>query len=154
MQFPALCCGAALLLLVMPWAEAQAAGEERGAELRSPQDLLQSLRQLREEEGEPSLETSRWPGLRAAAPSGSSPGAESGRAGAPVLAPDLPSQRRDRASEGASSLRQRHCSCCFGTRMERSGAQTGLGCDRHRARGCRAEQGRPGQPPGAAAVAG
>lgn len=37
MQLPALCCGLSLLLLVVPRAVAQAAGEERSAELRSLQ---------------------------------------------------------------------------------------------------------------------
>lgn len=37
MHLPALCCGASLLLLVLPWAGAQPAGGEHGAELRSLQ---------------------------------------------------------------------------------------------------------------------
>lgn len=37
MHLPALCCGASLLLLVLPWAEVQPAGGEHGAQLRSLQ---------------------------------------------------------------------------------------------------------------------
>ncbi|XP_058711297.1 uncharacterized protein LOC131587432 isoform X2 [Poecile atricapillus] len=63
-----------------------------GAEELRAESLLQSLRQLREEEGEPSL--------------GAEPGAGAEDGGcdpelpAPVPAPALPGQPRDRASEG------------------------------------------------------
>lgn len=59
------------------------------------QDHLQSLRQLREEEGERSLGDEPVAGAEGGGSEWELPGAESGRAGAPVLAPELPGQRRD-----------------------------------------------------------
>lgn len=177
MQRSALCCGASLLLLILPWAGAQPAGGEHGAELRSLQvlgpglrgghphpsrweeagrsgdpsapapaaapplsfplqDLLEALGQLREEEGEPGLEEEPVAEAEDGGPEWDLPGAESGPSAAPLPAPSPP-----RPAEGQSqwrsllsSYRRRHFSGCFGTRMERIGAQTGLGCNQYKAR--------------------
>ncbi|NXL90914.1 ANF protein, partial [Alectura lathami] len=132
MQVPTLCCGVSLMLLVLPWAGAQPAGGEHSAELRSLQDLLEALGQLREEEGAPALEDEPEAG-------GSEwdlPGLESGPPGAPLPAPSppQPAEGQSRWRSLFSSYRRRHFSGCFGTRMERIGAQTGLGCNHYKAR--------------------
>ncbi|NXC67171.1 ANF protein, partial [Anhinga anhinga] len=132
MQLSALCCGASLLLLALPWVGAQPAGGEHGAELRSLQDLLEALRQLREEEGEAGLEEEPGAGAEAGVPEWELPGAPS--------PPPAEGQSQWR-SLLSSYRRRRHFSGCFGTRMERIGAQTGLGCNQHKARRCR-----PGAP--------
>ncbi|NXS66348.1 ANFV protein, partial [Pandion haliaetus] len=126
MQLPALCCGASLLLLVLPWAGAQPAGGEHGAELRSLQDLLEALGKLQEEEGELGLEDEPMAGAEDGGSEWDLPGAE---------------VERGREAEGQSqwrsllsSYRRRHFSGCFGTRMERIGTQTGLGCNQYKAR--------------------
>ncbi|NXW48022.1 ANF protein, partial [Nyctiprogne leucopyga] len=139
MQLLVLCCGASLLLLVLPWAEAQAAGSEHGAELRSLQELLEALGQLREDEGEPSLEDEP---VAEAGDGGSEwelPGEERGPPAAPLPAPSpaRPAEGQSLWRSLLSSYTRRHFSGCFGTRMERIGAQTGLGCHQHRARRCR-----------------
>ncbi|XP_075293255.1 natriuretic peptides A [Opisthocomus hoazin] len=125
MQLPALCCGASLLLLLLgpPWAGARPAGGEQGAELRSLQDLLETLGQLREEEGEPGLEDEPAAGAEEGGSEGELPGAES-----------RPAEGQSQWRSLLSSYRRRHFSGCFGTRMERIGAQTGLGCNQYRAR--------------------
>ncbi|NWX04175.1 ANF protein, partial [Caloenas nicobarica] len=137
MQLLALCCETSLLLLVLPWAGAQPAGGEHGAELRSLQALLEALGQLWE--GESSLEDE----LVAKAEDGSSewelPGAESGPPGVPEPEPG-PAPAAEGQSQWRSllsSYRRRHFSGCFGTRMERIGAQMGLGCNEYKARRCR-----------------
>ncbi|XP_074017892.1 natriuretic peptides B-like [Numenius arquata] len=137
MQLPGLCCGASLLLLlVLSWAGPQPAGGEHSAELRSLQDLLEALGQLREEEGEPGLEDEP---LAEAEDDGSEwylPGAESGPPAAPVPAPSppQPAEGQNQWRSLLSSYRRRHFSGCFGMRMERIGAQTGLGCNQYKAR--------------------
>ncbi|NWU57993.1 ANFV protein, partial [Dromas ardeola] len=137
MQFPGLCCGASLLLLlVLPWAGAQPAGGEHGAELRSLQDLLEALGQLREEEGEPGLEDEPVAGAEDGGSEWDLPGAESGPPAAPLPAPSppQPAEGQNQRRSLLSSYRRRHFSGCFGTRMERIGAQTGLGCNQYKAR--------------------
>ncbi|NXE80068.1 ANF protein, partial [Cochlearius cochlearius] len=140
MQLSPPCCGASLLLLILPWAGAQPPPGEHGAELRSLQDLLEPPPQLREEEGEPGLEEEPVAPPQDGGPEWDLPGAESGPSAAPLPAPSPP-----RPAEGQSqwrsllsSYRRRHFSGCFGTRMERIGAQTGLGCNQHKARRSRA----------------
>ncbi|XP_072739665.1 natriuretic peptides A [Ciconia boyciana] len=136
MQFSALCCGASLLLLALPWAGAQPAGGEHGAELRSLQDLLEALGQLREEEGEPGLEDEPVAGAEDGGSEWDLPGAESGPPAAPLPAPSppQPAEAQSQWRSLLSSYRRRHFSGCFGTRMERIGAQTGLGCNQYKAR--------------------
>ncbi|NXP06249.1 ANF protein, partial [Thinocorus orbignyianus] len=134
MQLPSLCCGASLLLLVLPWAGPQPVGGEHGAELRSLQDLLEALGQLREEEGESDLEDEP---VTEAEDDGSEwdlPGAESHP---PAPSPPQPAEGQNPWRSLLSSYRRRHFSGCFGMRMERIGAQTGLGCNQHKARRCR-----------------
>ncbi|NXI90401.1 ANF protein, partial [Psophia crepitans] len=137
MQLPTLCCGASLLLLILPWAGAQPVSGEHDTELRALQDLLEALGHLREEEGEPVLED-----LAGAEDDGSEwdlPGAESGPPAAPLPAPSPPQPVEGQSQWRSllSSYRRRHFSGCFGTRMERIGAQTGLGCNQYKARRCR-----------------
>ncbi|KAM9630025.1 natriuretic peptides A-like [Morphnus guianensis] len=136
MQLPTLCCGASLLLLVLPWAGAQPAGGEHGAELRSLQDLLEALGQLQEEEGEPGLEDEPMAGAEDGGSEWDLLGAESGPPGAPLPAPSppQPAEGQNQWRSLLSSYRRRHFSGCFGTRMERIGAQTGLGCNQYKAR--------------------
>jgi len=132
---------------------AGAKGQERGSLsppsrpslLLSPslplQDLLETLGQLREEEGEPGLEDEPAAGAEEGGSEGELPGAES-----------RPAEGQSQWRSLLSSYRRRHFSGCFGTRMERIGAQTGLGCNQYRARRCRAgargagRRGRSGQP--------
>ncbi|NXS55952.1 ANF protein, partial [Brachypteracias leptosomus] len=129
MQLPALCCGVSLLLLlVQPRAAAEPAGEP-GAELRSLQDLLEALRQLRELEGEGGLEAEPLTGAEDGGSEWELPGGESGPVGTPV-----PEEEQNRWRSILSSHGRRRFSGCFGMRMERIGAQTGLGCGQHRAR--------------------
>ncbi|XP_035200815.1 natriuretic peptides A-like [Oxyura jamaicensis] len=129
MQLPAVCCRAWLLLLVLPWAGAEAAGGEHDAELRSLQDLLEALGQLREEEGGPALEDEPEAGAEDGGPEWDLPGT-------PLPAPSPTEQAEGQSwwRSLLSSSRRRHFSGCFGTRMERIGAQTGLGCNHYRAR--------------------
>ncbi|XP_074969852.1 natriuretic peptides A-like [Phalacrocorax aristotelis] len=136
MQLSALCCGASLLLLVLPWAGAQPAGGEHGAELRSLQDLLEALGRLREEEEEAGLEEEPVAGAEAGGPEWELPGAASGPGAAPFPAPSSPQPAEGQSQWRSllSSYRRRHFSGCFGTRMERIGAQTGLGCNQYKAR--------------------
>ncbi|XP_071654365.1 natriuretic peptides A-like isoform X2 [Patagioenas fasciata] len=130
MQLPALCCGTSLLLLVLPWAGAQPAGGEHGAELRSLQALLEALGQLWEEEGEPGLEDKPVAGAEDGGSEWELPGAEPS-----VPEPGIPAaQGQSQWRSLLSSYRRRHFSSCFGTRMERIGAQTGLGCNEYKAR--------------------
>lgn len=148
MQLSALCCGASLVLLVLPWAGAQPPGGEHDAELRSLQvwapggagapgattrtraagakragaelpvpppwpPLLSSPSLSRtswrrwgnsgRRKGNRAWKTSRWPGLRTAAPSGTSRGRRAARRLPRSRCPALPSRRRGRASGGASS---------------------------------------------------
>ncbi|NXS93829.1 ANFV protein, partial [Jacana jacana] len=136
MQLPGLYCGALLLLLVLLWAGPQPVSGEHGLELRSLKDLLEALGQLREEEGEPGLDDEP---VIEAEDDGSErdlPGAESSTPAAPVPASSPP-----QSAEGQnlwrsllSSYRRRQFSGCFGMRMERIGAQTGLGCNQYKAR--------------------
>lgn len=147
MQLPTLCCGASLLLLVLPWAGAQSAGGEHGAELRSLQVSGQgragapgaatrtrpvgakragtglpvppprppflpspSLSRTswrrwgssRRRKGNRPWKTNRWPGLRTAAPSGTSRGRRAVRRVPRSRRPALSSRRRGRTSGGAS----------------------------------------------------
>ncbi|XP_054031927.1 natriuretic peptides A [Dryobates pubescens] len=136
MQFPALCCGASLLLL-LPWAGSQPVGGQHTAELRSLQDLLELLQRLREEEGELGLEEEPVAGAEDSSSEWELPELESGSLSTPLPAPS-PSQPAEGHSvwKGLlfSSYRRRHFSGCFGTRMERIGAQTGLGCNQYNAR--------------------
>ncbi|XP_037235043.1 natriuretic peptides A-like [Falco biarmicus] len=138
MQLPALCCGASLLLLALPWAGAQPAGGERGAELLSLQELLEALGQLREEEeeGEPGLEDEPVAGAEDGGSERDAPGAGSSPPGVPlpVPSPRQPAEGQSPWRSLLSSHRRRHFSGCFGTRMERIGAQTALGCSQHNAR--------------------
>ncbi|NXL57167.1 ANF protein, partial [Chordeiles acutipennis] len=139
MQLLVLCCGASLLLLVLPWAGAQTAGSEHGAELWSLQELLEALGQLWEEEGEPSLEDEPVAGAEDGGSEWELPGAGSVPPAAPlpVPSPARPAEGQSPWRSLLSSYRRRHFSACFGTRLERIGAQTGLGCDQHKARRCR-----------------
>ncbi|CAM9748324.1 unnamed protein product [Bubo scandiacus] len=130
MQLPVLCCGASLLLLVLPWAGAQPAGGEHGAELRSLQDLLEALGQLREEEWEPGPEDE----LVAGAEDGGSEWDLPGGVPLPAPSPPQPAEGHSQWRSLLSAYRRRHFSGCFGTRMERIGAQTGLGCNQYKAR--------------------
>ncbi|KAM6336617.1 natriuretic peptides A [Alca torda] len=136
MQLPGLCCGASLLLLVLPWAGAQLADGEHDVELRSLQDLLKALGQLREEKGEPGLEDEPVAGAEDGGSEWDLPGAESGPPAAPFPAPSppQPAEGQNQWRTLLSSYRRRHFSGCFGTRMERIGAQTGLGCNQYKAR--------------------
>ncbi|XP_061868764.1 natriuretic peptides A-like [Colius striatus] len=136
MQLSVFCCKASLLLLVLPWAGAQPDDGEYEPELRSLQDLLQALGQLRDEEGEPGLEDEPLAGAEDGGSEWALPGAEGGPPGVP-----LPEHGQTQPAEGQSqwrsllsSYRRRHFSSCFGTRMERIGAQTGLGCNQYKAR--------------------
>ncbi|NXX23428.1 ANF protein, partial [Podargus strigoides] len=126
MQLPFLCCGASLLLLALPWAGAQPAGSEHDPELWSLQDLLEALGQLRAEEGEQGLEEEPVAG------------AEDGGSewDLPAPSPPQPAEGQSQWRSLLSSYRRRHFSGCFGTRMERIGAQTGLGCNQYKARRC------------------
>ncbi|XP_039553390.1 collagen alpha-1(I) chain-like [Passer montanus] len=102
MQFPALCCGPPL---VLPRAEAQRPA--RGA------DLPRSLRQLRAEEGEPSLGAEAVPGqLRAGLP-------------APLLASDSPgTEGRSQRRSLLCPLRRTPC-CCLGRGWSGAGRRPG-----------------------------
>uniref|UniRef100_A0A493U2W8 Uncharacterized protein n=1 Tax=Anas platyrhynchos platyrhynchos TaxID=8840 RepID=A0A493U2W8_ANAPP len=146
MQLPAVCCRAWLLLLVLRWAGAQAAGGEHGAELRSLQDLLEALGQLRDEEGELALDEEPEAGAEDGGPEWDLPGTP-----LPAPSPTEPAEGQSRWRSLLSSSRRRHFSGCFGTRMERIGAQTGLGCNHYRARRSRLRRrtgGQGGPPPG------
>lgn len=203
MQLPGLCCGASLLLLVLPWAGAQPADGEHDAELRSLQvlgpgrdgaptptrpagakrgslsprtavspplsfplqDLLKALGQLREEEGEPGLEDEPVAGAEDGGSEWDLSGAESGPPAAPYPAPSppQPAEGQNQWRTLLSSYRRRRFSGCFGTRMERIGAQTGLGCNQYKARRSRVrargsprcrEAGEAGEVAGAAAESG
>uniref|UniRef100_A0A8C2T3I5 Natriuretic peptides A-like n=1 Tax=Coturnix japonica TaxID=93934 RepID=A0A8C2T3I5_COTJA len=120
MQLLALCCRTSLLLLFMPWA-----GGENDAELQSLQELLEALEQLQEEEGAPALEDE----LGAGAEIDGSEGAL-----LPAPSPPQPEEGQSQWRSLLSSYRRRQFSGCFGTRMERIGAQTGLGCNHYKAR--------------------
>lgn len=159
MQLPALCCGTSLLLLVLPWAGAQPSGSEHGAELRSLQvlgwagapraatrtcpganllsfplqALLEALGQLWEEEGELGLEDEPVARAEDGGSEWELPRAEAG-----VPEPRVPAaQGQSQWRSLLSSYRRRHFSSCFRTRMERIGTQTGLGCNKYKARRCR-----------------
>ncbi|NXV81870.1 ANF protein, partial [Atlantisia rogersi] len=138
MQLPALLCGASLLL-ALPWAGAQPAGSEHDAEPWSLQDLLEALRQLREEEGEPGLEEEPVARAEDGGSEWELPGAESGPRAAwlPAPGPPQPAEGQSQWRSLLSSYRRGRFSGCFGTRMERIGAQTGLGCNQYKARRCR-----------------
>ncbi|NXD79681.1 ANF protein, partial [Halcyon senegalensis] len=127
MQGPALCCGAWLLLLVLP-----RAGGEHSAELLSLQDLLEALEQLREEEREQGLEDEPVAGAEDGGSEWELPGAE-GDPG-PEPSPAQPAEGQSRWRSLLISHGRRHFSGCFGMRMERIGAQTGLGCNQFKAR--------------------
>ncbi|XP_069730584.1 natriuretic peptides A-like [Phaenicophaeus curvirostris] len=130
MQVPALCCGALVLLLVLPRAGAQPGDGGHSAELRSLQDLLEALGQLREEEEEPGLEDEAVAGDE-------DDGSEWDLSwAAPLPAPSPPqlAEGQSRWMSLLSSYRRRHFSGCFGMRMERIGTQTGLGCNQYKAR--------------------
>ncbi|NXF97638.1 ANF protein, partial [Eubucco bourcierii] len=132
----AFCCGASLLLLLL-WAGSQPVGGQHSAELRSLQDLLEALEQLREEEGELGLEEEPVTGADDSSSEWELPALESGSLGAPLpaLSPAQPMEGQS-PWKGLllSPYRRRHFSGCFGTRMERIGAQTGLGCNQYKAR--------------------
>ncbi|XP_032863482.1 ventricular natriuretic peptide-like [Tyto alba] len=134
MQLLSLCCGASLLLLVLPWAGV--AGAQHSAELRSLQDLLEALGQLREEEGEPGLEDEPAAGAEDGGSEWDLPGVESSLPGTPLPAPSPPQLAEEQSQWRSllSSYRRRHFSGCFGMRMERIGAQTGLGCNQYKIR--------------------
>ncbi|XP_009560705.2 natriuretic peptides A-like [Cuculus canorus] len=136
MQVTGLCCGALLLLLVLPWAGAQPAGGEHSAELRSLQDLLEALEQLREEEEEPGLEDAVVAGDEDDGSEWELTGAEGGPGATPLPAPSPPqlAEGQSRWRSLLSSYRRRHFSGCFGMRMERIGTQTGLGCNQYKNR--------------------
>ncbi|NWU96874.1 ANF protein, partial [Upupa epops] len=136
MQFPALCCGASLLLLllVVPRCGTQAVGGS-GAELRSLQVLLEALEQLREDEGQPDLEAEPVTGAKDGGPEWEPSGGEGDSPEILLPSPGLTQPEWWRSI--LSSFRRRHFSGCFGTRMERIGAQTGLGCNQYQARRCR-----------------
>ncbi|NWH64639.1 ANF protein, partial [Geococcyx californianus] len=138
MQVPALCCEASLLLLILPWAGAQLAGGEDGVELKSLQDLLEALGQLQEEEGELGLEDEPAPEAQDGDSEWEFPEVEGGLGAAPFPAPSphQPVEGQSHWRSLLSSLRRRHFSGCFGMRMERIGAQTGLGCNQYKARRC------------------
>ncbi|XP_013795517.1 natriuretic peptides A-like [Apteryx mantelli] len=137
MRLPALCCGVSLLLFVLPWAGAQAADGQRSVELQSLQDLLEALGQLQGEEG-------GLPGLEDEPVAGSEDGGaewdllepESSSQAAPLPdpSPPQPAEGQSQWRSLLSSYRRRHFSGCFGMRMERIGAQTGLGCNHYKAR--------------------
>ncbi|NXE17974.1 ANF protein, partial [Ardeotis kori] len=139
MQLSALCCRASLLLLVLPWAGAQPGGGGHDAEPWSLQDLLEALGQLREEERDLGLEDEPVTGAEDDGSEWDIPAEESGPPGAPLPAPSppQPAGRQSQWRSLLSSHRRRHFSGCFGTRMERIGAQTGLGCNQYKARKCR-----------------
>ncbi|NWJ10385.1 ANF protein, partial [Crypturellus undulatus] len=132
MRLPALCCGVSLLLLV------QADGGERSAELLSLQELLEALEQLLGEDGglpgleeEPEAGGAEWDALGAESSSQAAP--------RPGPSPAEPGDAQSTPRSLLSSFRRRPFSGCFGTRMERIGAQTGLGCNHYRARRCWSE---------------
>ncbi|NXY45965.1 ANF protein, partial [Ceuthmochares aereus] len=139
MQVPALCCGPLLVLLVLPWAGAQPGGGEHSAELRSLQDLLEALGQLREDEEEPGLQDEAVAGDEDDGSEWELPGVEGGPWAAPFPAPSPPqlAEGQSHWMSLLSSYRRRHFSGCFGMRMERIGTQTGLGCNQYKARRCR-----------------
>ncbi|XP_008489444.1 natriuretic peptides A-like [Calypte anna] len=120
MQLPAL----SLLLLVLPWAGADPASGEHGEELRTLQDLLEALGQLWEEEEEPELEEEPVVGAED----------EGSKWDPPAPSPPQRGQGQSQWRSLLSSYRRRHFSSCFGTRMERIGAQTGLGCNQYQGR--------------------
>ncbi|NXU48012.1 ANF protein, partial [Turnix velox] len=126
MQLQGLCCWVSVLLLLLPWAGAQPAGGELGAELRSLQDLLEALEKLREEEYEPGLEEE--------AVAGAEDGSEWELPEEEEGSHPPPAEGQSQWRSLISSYRRRHFSSCFGTRMERIGAQTGLGCNQYKAR--------------------
>ncbi|NXE53054.1 ANFV protein, partial [Casuarius casuarius] len=137
MQLPALCCGVSLLLLVLPQAGAQAAGGERSVELQSLQDLLEALGQLEGEEGGlPGPEDEPVVGAEDGGAEWDLLGPESTSQAAPQPGPSPPqlAEGQSQWRNLLSSYRRRHFSGCFGTRMERIGAQTGLGCNHYKAR--------------------
>ncbi|NWY05508.1 ANF protein, partial [Nothoprocta ornata] len=137
MRLPALCCGVSLLLLVLPQAGAQAAGGEHGAELQSLQELLAALEQLQaEEDGLPGLEEEPEAGAEAGGAEWDVLGPESSSQAAPWPGPSPPQLAEGQSwwRSLLSSYRRRPFSGCFGTRMERIGAQTGLGCNHYKAR--------------------
>ncbi|NP_001185676.1 renal natriuretic peptide precursor [Gallus gallus] len=131
MQLLALCCRASLLLLFMPWA-----GGENDAELQSLQELLEALEKLQEEEGAPALEDELGAGAETGGSEWDLPGLESSLVGAllPAPSPPQPAEGQSHWRSLLSSYGRRHFSGCFGTRMERIGAQTGLGCNHYKAR--------------------
>ncbi|NXD16279.1 ANFV protein, partial [Nothocercus nigrocapillus] len=133
MRLPALCCGVSLLLLALPRAGARAAGGERRVELPSLQELLEALEQLLgEEDGLPGLEEEPEAGGAERAVLG----AEGSSRGAPRPGPSPPQPAEGQSwwRSLLSSYRRRPFSGCFGTRMERIGAQTGLGCNNYKGR--------------------
>lgn len=110
------------------------------------QDLLEALGQLREEELEPVLEDEPAAGAEDRGSEWDLPGAESGPPGAPPPAASSaqPAEGQSQWRSLLSSYRRRPFSGCFGTRMERIGAQTGLGCNQYKARRSRLEPAAPG----------
>ncbi|NXA40562.1 ANFV protein, partial [Eudromia elegans] len=137
MRLPALCWGLSLLLLVLPQAGAQAAGGERSAELHSLQELLEALEQLQGEEGGlPGLEAEPAAEAEAGDAEWDVLGPESSSQAAPPPGPSPPQPAEGQSPWRGllSSYRRRPFSGCFGTRMERIGAQTGLGCNHYKAR--------------------
>ncbi|XP_065593890.1 natriuretic peptides B-like [Cyrtonyx montezumae] len=131
MQLLALCCRASLLLLFLPWA-----GGENDAELQSLQELLDALEQLQEEEGAPALEDELGAETEAGGSEWDLLGLESSPVGAllPDPSPPQPEEGQSQWRSLLSSYGRRHFSGCFGTRMERIGVQTGLGCNHYKAR--------------------
>lgn len=163
MQLLALCCRASLLLLFMPWAggendaELQSLqvlglgllgtwGQEQGcpsataaatSHLCFPlQELLEALEKLQEEEGAPALEDELGAGAETGGSEWDLPGLESSLVDAllPAPSPPQPAEGQSHWRSLLSSYGRRHFSGCFGTRMERIGAQTGLGCNHYKAR--------------------
>ncbi|XP_042739352.1 natriuretic peptides B-like [Lagopus leucura] len=126
-----LCCKASLLLLFMPWA-----GGENDAELQSLQEILEALEQLQEEEGAPALEDELGAGAEVGGSEWDLQGLESSPVGAllPAPSPPQPAGGQSQWRSLLSSFGRRHFSGCFGTRMERIGAQSGLGCNHYKAR--------------------
>lgn len=94
------------------------------------QDLLEALGHLREEEGESGPEDESATGAEDGGSEWELPGPEGGPSGTLLPAEGWQSQWRSLLS----SYRRRHFSGCFGTRMERIGAQTALGCNQYKAR--------------------
>ncbi|XP_062449684.1 natriuretic peptides A-like [Rhea pennata] len=137
MRLPALCCWVSLLLLVLPWARAQAAGRKHSVELQSLQDLLEVLGQFQgEEDGLPGMEDEPVARTEDGGAEWDLLGPESSSQAAPLLdpSPPQPAEAQSLWRSLLSSYRRRHFSGCFGTRMERIGAQTGLGCNHYKAR--------------------